>query len=73
MIKDKPVPYGSNVAAGSYMCADCNYILSAQSIESLPPCPQINAKDNEIIHTIKGWYILSGQGDAENHPYPNKK
>lgn len=71
MKKKEPVPYGSDVSAGSYMCADCDYILSAQSIKSLPPCPRINAKDNEINHTIKGWYILSGQGDAENDPYPN--
>lgn len=71
MKKIEPVPYGSDVSSGHYMCADCGKIISAQSIVSLPPCPQINAKDNKIDHTEKGWYILTGQGDAKDDPYPD--
>lgn len=72
MKKNEPVPYGSDVSSGRYECADCGYILSAQSIKSLPPCPESNKKTNKIEHTKKGWYILSGKGDAKTDPYPQK-
>ncbi|HBX5530044.1 TPA: hypothetical protein MH437_27100 [Klebsiella pneumoniae] len=76
MKKSEPVPNGSDVSAGTYRCADCGYIYSNQSKTSLPPCPESNKKDNKgnllNKHTINGWYIESGQGDAKDDPYPGK-
>ncbi len=68
MVTNQCVPYGSDVSAGTYKCADCGYIYSNQSKTSLPPCPNFNKKP----HPKKCWYILSGQGDAPNDPYPNR-
>jgi len=66
--KKNCVPYGSDVSAGTYECADCGHIYSNQSKTSLPPCPEYKSKP----HSLMCWKILSGQGDAENDPYPNR-
>ena len=68
MVQKAFVPYGSDVSAGTYSCADCGRIYSNQSKTSMPPCPNYDAK----THTKKGWVILTGQGDAGKDPYPNK-
>ena len=60
------VPYGSDVSAGSYECADCGREYSNQSKTSMPPCPNLD----RLPHQLMGWRILSGQGDALNDPYP---
>ncbi|MFJ7282569.1 hypothetical protein [Pseudomonas sp. NPDC099000] len=62
------VPNGSDVSAGTYECADCGYEYSNQSKKSLPPCPQ----RLDSVHLQNGWKILTGQGDAEQDPYPQK-
>lgn len=67
MTQGKCVPYGSDVSAGTYKCADCGYIYSNQSKTSLPPCPKFDSS-----HIKRCWIILSGQGDAPNDPYPNR-
>jgi hypothetical protein len=58
------VPYGSDVSAGTYKCADCGYEYSNQSKASLPPCPNLNHSD----HPEKCWKIMTGQGDAGDDP-----
>jgi transposase-like protein len=68
MAKDKCVPYGSDIAAGTYKCADCGHKYTNQSKTSLPPCPQINASP----HTKKCWHVMTGAGDAVEDPYPEK-
>ncbi|MEO8492359.1 hypothetical protein [Pseudomonas sp.] len=60
-------PYGSDVSAGTYECADCGRQYSNQSKTSLPPCPDFEAS----THLLKGWNILTGQGDAVEDPYPS--
>lgn len=67
--KKNCVPYGSDVSAGTYQCADCGYKYSNQSKSSLPPCPD----RNKVPHPKKCWKILSGKGDASEDPYPIKK
>ena len=62
-------PYGSDVSAGTYECADCGHTLSVQSVKSLPPCP----KHGESKHEENGWKVLSGQGDAKDDPYPSDR
>ena len=69
-MKKNCVPYGSDVSAGTYKCADCGYIYSNQSKTSLPPCPNSNKKDG-VKHMKNCWKIISGQGDNRNDPYPN--
>jgi hypothetical protein len=61
-------PYGSDVSAGTYECADCGRHYSNQSKTSLPPCPDFKPG----THLLKGWNILTGQGDAVEDPYPNQ-
>lgn len=68
MVQKRSVPYGSDVSAGTYKCADCGYIYSNQSKTSLPPCPQIKS----LIHINHSWHIISGQGDALEDPYPDR-
>ncbi len=68
MVQKTCVPYGSDVSAGTYKCADCGHIYSNQSKKSLPPCPKFSSAS----HPKKCWIILSGQGDAPNDPYPSK-
>ena len=62
---EKTAPYGSDVSAGTYKCADCGYTMTTQSVKSLPPCPDFT----DATHSEKGWEIVSG-GDAEDDPYP---
>jgi len=62
------VPYGSDVSAGTYECADCGRQYSNQSKTSLPPCPDYQPS----THVLNGWNIQSGQGDAVTDPYPNR-
>lgn len=66
MVKKTCVPYGSDVSAGTYLCADCGREYSNQSKTSLPPCPNYK----ESSHPLKGWEIKTGQGDAKEDPYP---
>ncbi|MCO7522229.1 MULTISPECIES: hypothetical protein [unclassified Pseudomonas] len=66
-MKKDEVPYGSDVSAGSYACADCGYEYANQSKRSLPPCPDFKV----IPHPKRAWKILTGAGDAERDPYPN--
>jgi len=68
MVKKAVVPYGSDVSAGTYECADCGRKYSNQSKTSLPPCPDFDKDD----HPLRGWTILTGKGDAVEDPYPNK-
>ena len=62
------VPYGSDVAPGTYECVDCGHQYSNQAKTSMPPCPQFR----KTAHVVNGWKILTGQGDAPNDPYPQK-
>jgi hypothetical protein len=68
MVKKSCVPYGSDVSAGTYQCADCGHIYSNQSKKSLPPCPNLK----ETHHEKHAWNIITGQGDSPSDPYPNK-
>lgn len=68
LMKKDYVPNGSDVAAGTYQCADCGHEYSNQSKKSLPPCP----KRLESVHLLHGWKILTGQGDAQEDPYPQQ-
>jgi len=63
-MKKKCVPYGSDVSAGKYKCADCGYIYSNQSKKSLPPCPHFD----ETTHPKRCWTIMTGQGDDPLDP-----
>jgi hypothetical protein len=67
-MKKKCVPYGSDVSAGTYTCADCGYTYSNQSKTSLPPCPRLK----KYPHPKKCWDIDTGAGDAPEDPYPNR-
>jgi hypothetical protein len=40
-----------------------------QSTKSLPPCP----KYDKETHLQNAWRALTGQGDAADDPYPEKK
>ncbi len=60
-------PYGSDVSAGTFECADCGFDITCKSVKSLPPCPRFD----ESPHSKKAWKVKSGQGDAKNDPYPN--
>lgn len=68
-VKKECVPYGSDVSAGTYKCADCGHEYSNQSKKSLPPCPEFD----EETHKKKCWELLSGAGDSKEDPYPNGK
>jgi hypothetical protein len=67
MVQKENVPYGSDVSAGTYKCADCGHEYSNQSKSSLPPCPKLK----ESLHSKRGWNIVTGKGDAKEDPYPN--
>ena len=67
-MKKKCVPYGSDVSAGTYICADCGFEYSNQSKTSLPPCPNVNDGN----HSKHCWIIVSGQGDNPKDPYPKR-
>ncbi|RZG64709.1 hypothetical protein EXE25_16165 [Acinetobacter bouvetii] len=67
MVQKINVPYGSDVSAGTYECADCGHEYSNQSKKSLPPCPDFK----ENTHLKRAWNIITGKGDAKEDPYPN--
>jgi Zinc-ribbon containing domain len=54
-----PVPAGSDVSAGTYVCTSCGDV---QSTEHLPPCP--SCQNGE-------WRTQSG-GNAADDPYPDR-
>ena len=57
----EPVPAGSDVSSGTYVCTNCGNELQVASIKHLPPCPSCgNGED-----TTK-----SG-GDSKDDPYPS--
>ena len=66
MGNNNAIPYGSDVSAGTFECIDCGERISIRSSSSLPPCP----KSDETTHTNKAWLALSGEGDADEDPYP---
>jgi hypothetical protein len=68
-MQKKCVPYGSDVSAGEFQCADCGRNIKMGSRTSLPPCPNINTG---LKHTKKCWIVLSGQGDSPQDPYPKR-
>ncbi len=47
----EPVPSGSDVSAGTYMCTSCSHELEIGSTKSLPPCPNCG---NGEWHTVRG-------------------
>ncbi len=65
-MQKKCVPYGSDVSAGTFKCADCGKVISMGSKTSLPPCPNFGFN----THFKKCWIVLSGQGDNPKDPYP---
>lgn len=76
MVQKKIIPYGSDASAGEYKCNDCGHKMTIQSTPSMPPCPKGNLKkDNPkyVKHVENSWECISGVGDAEEDPYPNKK
>lgn len=66
--KSETAPYGSDVSAGTYECADCGYHMSIGSVTSLPPCP----KQDQSNHSKNAWKPLSGRGDSKDDPYPER-
>ena len=64
MSNDSCIPYGSDVSAGTYRCVDCGYKIEVQSVDSLPPCPNMSV-DN---HPAKCWEAQSGYGDDKDDP-----
>lgn len=73
-MQKKCVPYGSDVSAGEFECADCGQKIKMGSRTSLPPCPTLRGAGlaYQGTHTKKCWIVLSGQGDAPEDPYPNR-
>lgn len=71
-MQKKCVPYGSDVSAGTFKCADCGKEITTSSVTSLPPCPEINSGlAAYMAHQKKCWKVLSGRGDSPDDPYPN--
>jgi hypothetical protein len=62
------VPYGSDISSGTYACVDCGRKYSGTSKTSMPPCTDFT----EQTHPLKGWKVLTGQGDAPQDPYPDQ-
>ena len=68
MHKDS-IPWGSDVSAGKFRCnRHPDVVISMPSRKSLPPCNSCNKEG--VVGT---WRRISGQGDAPQDPYPNKK
>lgn len=63
------IPYGSDASAGTYRCDDCGHEIAKPSNTSLQPCPK--RKGAELTHVQNSWTALTGQGDAEDDPYPD--
>jgi predicted nucleic acid-binding Zn-ribbon protein len=58
----EPVPAGSDVSAGSYVCTNCGYRIDVQSTKHLPPCASCGNGQ---------WSTVSG-GDSIDDPYPGR-
>lgn len=67
-MQKKCVPYGSDVSAGRFKCADCGNEISMGSRTSLPPCSKFSVSS----HPKRCWTVLSGNGDSPRDPYPNR-
>jgi predicted nucleic acid-binding Zn-ribbon protein len=59
----EPIPAGSDVSAGTYMCTSCGNELQVASTKSLPPCPNCGKGE---------WQTVSG-GDSVEDPYPDQR
>jgi hypothetical protein len=57
-----PASVGSDVAAGTYRCTNCDHTVGVQSVSSLPP--RSNCGQQE-------WEAVSG-GDSQDDPYPKE-
>lgn len=57
-----PVPAGSDVSAGTYVCTQCGNSMDVQSTTHLPPCPSCGNGE---------WTTQSG-GDSVQDPYPDR-
>jgi predicted RNA-binding Zn-ribbon protein involved in translation (DUF1610 family) len=57
-----PVPAGSDVSSGTYVCTNCDYELKVGSTRHLPPCPSCG----------NGEYRTQSGGDAAGDPYPGR-
>lgn len=72
-MQKKCVPYGSDVSAGRFKCADCGNEITASSVTSLPPCSEMNTGlAAYMAHTKKCWQVMSGNGDGPRDPYPER-
>lgn len=58
----QPVPAGSDVSAGTYICTECGYELKVGSTKSLPPCPECS----------NGSWDTETGGDSVDDPYPER-
>jgi len=65
----KFIPCGSDVSGGKFKCMNCGKIITMPSADSLPPCQCY--KKSPL--PLKYWENISGQGDAPEDRYPNKK
>ncbi|HKI22921.1 MAG TPA: hypothetical protein VKA24_05830 [Gaiellaceae bacterium] len=59
----EPVPAGSDVSSGAYVCTNCGYQIDVGSTQHLPPCPQCS----------NGEYTTVSGGDSRDDPYPDRK
>lgn len=64
MQPNEPIPYGSDVSAGTFECADCGERIQIGSAKSLPPC----SNNGDGRHHTKAWSAVSGRGDAADDP-----
>jgi hypothetical protein len=58
----EPVPAGSDVSAGTYLCTNCGKQIDVSSTQHLPPCASCGNGE---------WQSLSG-GDSAADPYPDR-
>ncbi len=58
----EPVPAGSDVSGGTYICTECGYELKLGSTKSLPPCPEC----------ANGSWDTETGGDSDDDPYPGR-
>ncbi len=58
----EPVPAGSDVSSGTYICNECGYELKVGSIKSLPPCSECS----------NGSWDTETGGDSDDDPYPGR-
>jgi len=59
----EPVPAGSDVSSGTYLCTNCGNEIEIGSTTHLPPCADCgNGR----------WTTVSG-GDRLDDPYPDRR